>query len=349
MTLLVPALWLPTAQAQKREQAPTNITAQTALDAAKTPPEPSELPRSSDDSTRAAALDEEGTALLNQRRLSEACPRLAESFRLHPGTGVLLRLALCHELSRNAATAQSLYSRAAARARTAGDVEVAQLADKRAAELQPRISHLIVRFAPSTARVPNVTLLYDGSPLPTAELNSPLAVDPGPHVIEARAPGHPPFRQEVRVNEAATNYWITVVMAPNRVASLKPPPVSPAPRPAWPTQKTWALALGGIGIGAVTAGTIFGLTVASRMDRARKGCTDGHRGCSDEALELQDSARTPALASTLAFSAGAVSIAGALALWFMAPPDARETRDASLRAVPLLGPGSAGVQAVGRW
>src|ERR1700733_11431295 len=54
---------------------------------------------------RADRLFREGKAALEANRFAEACPMLAESQRLDPGTGTLLALALCHEGGGQTATA----------------------------------------------------------------------------------------------------------------------------------------------------------------------------------------------------------------------------------------------------
>src|SRR5277367_4482658 len=84
----------------------------------------------------AEMLDAQGTSLMQDHRYIDACPRFAESDRLRPGTGVLLRLALCYELSSKTASAWSTFREAAGRARRAGDASLAELATKHAERLE---------------------------------------------------------------------------------------------------------------------------------------------------------------------------------------------------------------------
>jgi len=308
----------------------------------------------------AQLLDAEGTALLNERKLAAACPKLEQSYRLKPGTGVLLRLALCHELAGKPATALAFYLEAAERATVAGNQQLVEVAQKRAAALQPHLSHLAVDLSSSLKELPNLRVSLDGTPLELMTLGSDVPVDPGSHVIEAVAPGRKRFEKTIVVSDEPQRYPFTIVL-PEEPARSKVDVSSPAQgevqvvKPSsWSTQRSLALVAGGVGLAGLTAGTFLGLTVGSRMRDARALCEGEESGCPDEALALQDQAGSYALASTIAFCAGAAGIAGGIALWLTAPsPNAphqpERPRDAQLRVVPMLGIGQGGIQAVGTW
>ncbi|HKO49127.1 MAG TPA: hypothetical protein VJV79_15450 [Polyangiaceae bacterium] len=309
------------------------------------------------DMTEAGAqlLDAEGTALLNQRQLAAACPKLEQSYRLKPGTGVLLRLALCQELSGKWASSLAFYLEAAERAEVAGNQQIAQLAKSRAAALQPRLAHLTVDLEPSVKELADLRVSCDGVPLELTTLGAGLPLDPGSHVIEAEAPGRKRFEQTIVVSDEPRRYSIAIVLpvdagAVELAAASKVERETTGTKPSsWSTQRSLALAAGGVGLAGLTAGTFLGLAVGSQMDRARALCSDGQTGCSEQALALQDQARGYALASTIAFSAGAVGILGGIALWLTAPERPERPRDAQVRLVPMVGIGSGGVQAVGTW
>jgi hypothetical protein len=77
--------------------------------------------------------------------------------------------------------------------------DVATLAGQRADALRPRVPRLTV-VAPSP--VPEGTSVsLDGGKLANGALGVALPVDPGPHVVDAKAPGSPPFHAEVTLAE----------------------------------------------------------------------------------------------------------------------------------------------------
>src|SRR5688572_3592069 len=88
----------------------------------------------------AEALFREGTALLDEKKFAEACPKLAESHRLDPATGTLLALAFCHEGEGRLASAWAEFAEVAGRAREEGRTDRELVAREHAANLEPRLA-----------------------------------------------------------------------------------------------------------------------------------------------------------------------------------------------------------------
>ncbi|MCX5743343.1 MAG: hypothetical protein NT062_12695 [Proteobacteria bacterium] len=121
-------------------------------------------------------LFQEGRALLAERHFAEACERFEASMRLDPeAAGVLLNLGLCNEELGRLATALRWFHTAA---------------------LAAKVPTLAIAFAlPPPA---DTTVTVDGVVVPSTELRR-LEVDPGRHVVEARAAGQPTIRRTIQI------------------------------------------------------------------------------------------------------------------------------------------------------
>jgi hypothetical protein len=249
----------------------------------------------------AELLDSEATSLMQDHRYAEACPKLAESDRIKPGTGVLLRLALCYELSGRTASAWASFREAAGRARRVGDESVAELASRRAEGLEPRLAKLVVRLS-SDGPAP-VDVRLDGSSLAPSTIGVELPIDPGTHTLKAAAAGRRSFLKTFSIAAGGAVTEIAVDLPPERSTEGASP------------RRIAAIASGGVGLACVAVGSILGVAAMSNWNRAKSGCAHGTSGCSPEALDLQSTVDNEALGSTIAFAVGAAGIAAGAVLW----------------------------------
>jgi len=116
---------------------------------------------------------------------------------------------------------------------------------------------------------------------------------------------------------------------------------------AWGTQRVASVVVAGAGAVGVVVGLGFGLAASSAWSRSKEAC-DSAASCQDHsrAVSEHDSAVEAALASTLAFGAGAALLGAGALLWFTAPP--RGSSDGSagaarLRVLPSIDRASRGV------
>ena len=91
------------------------------------------------DTARAAALFEQGRESFVAGNLVDACPKLAESYRLDPATGTLMALARCHEQEGKVALAWAELEEALQRARQEGRVDREKYVKERMEVLRPRV------------------------------------------------------------------------------------------------------------------------------------------------------------------------------------------------------------------
>src|SRR5215468_9365477 len=109
----------------------------------------------------AQALFDEARQLMEQKRFSEACPKLAESQRLDPGGGTLLNLAVCHEKEGRLATAQTEYGEALSVAVKDARKDREAIARERLAALEGKIPRVVV-VVPPAADVEGLEVKLDG-------------------------------------------------------------------------------------------------------------------------------------------------------------------------------------------
>ena len=283
-------------------------------------------------SNRAAAeaLFNEGRKLAASGKYADACPKFEASEQLDPGLGTLLNLAECYEKIGKTASAWAEYREAIPLARASGSKVRQDLATERAAALESRLSMLTIRAMGGSEEASGLEIRRDGVPVQPAELGSPIPVDPGPHTIEAAAPGKQKWSSTVQVTDAARLAVEVPALTP-LATSAAPPTQAPKPVEAPPldqgvhsrsasTQRTAAIVVGAVGVVGVGIGAVFGLGASSKWSDAKSKCTDYPFGCSQDALDAKSSAQSKASVATVAFIVGGAAIAGAAVLWFTAGP-----------------------------
>ncbi len=286
------------------------------------------------DGAAALVLFDEARRLLAAGDVAAACTRFEESHRMSPLPGTLLNLANCHEKLGKLATAWGEYREALTLARVDGRADRVQFAEERLAALEPRLPTLVIELAAPVSSIEGLQVLRDGVLLGAAAMGVRLPVDPGAHVIEARAPGRASFRIEVHAVEGgaetvvipelapveAPRPPVSPVAAPPRFVPSPPPtPEDPGPSPLWISGWTF----GGLGAAAAIAGVIAGAYALSEEAAAEDlGCTD--RLCfSEEAFARSRRANTAATAANVLLPLGVVLTGTGITLLVLAPTSSR--------------------------
>ena len=146
----------------------------------------------------AQSLFEEGRQLMDRGKYAEACPKLAESQRLDPGGGTLLNLAICHEKEGRFGSAYLEMKSALSQAVKDGRKDREKIANEHIALLASRVPRLAVHVVRED---PGLEVKVDGTVLRKPAWDLLTVVDPGPHVIDASAPGKAPFRETITLAE----------------------------------------------------------------------------------------------------------------------------------------------------
>lgn len=305
-----------------------------------------------DDKTAKAAaaqrLFDEALKLMDAGNYTDACPKLARSQELSPSGGTLLNLGDCYEKNGQTASAWISFRDAAARASTAGQKSAQAAALVRADVLAPKLVHLTLTLAPG-ARVPGLEIKRDGQPVSNAELGIDVPIDPGPHKIEASAPGRQPWTKDVVITTGTPTDAIVVPLLEARPEAAPAPPAPPAPHPELGnTQRTIGLVVAGGGLLAAGIGGVFGLKAFSTNDDALTHChaAAGGKRCDPTGLALTDEATTQATISTVLVALGTAAIAGGVVLYTLAP---RAEPSGKLRVTPFATASSGGLGLHAAW
>lgn len=289
-------------------------------------------------------LFDEGRAAMARRDYAAAASKLEQSQQLDPAVGTLLNLAECYASLGRSASAWSAYRDASSLAATTRQLERERYAARRAQELEPQLSRLVVIVKPA-ARVPGLVLTRNGVLLSEALWGAAMPVDPGAQHLEAKAPGYQTWKLDVDVADGAASKQVEVSelvaepatpppAAPAPVAA-PPPAVVPAPPPATvPTDRGAAKpeasvlpTLGWVGVaaGAVSLGAGVFFFADGRNKISDANCPDQIcvRGVGDKSLH--DSGRIHEKLG-IGFGIAGVALAGAgVGLLLLAPPKSPTT------------------------
>ena len=303
---------------------------------------------SASEKAAAQALYEEGKQLLEAGKVEQACPKFEASQQLDAGVGTLLYLADCYGRAGRTASAWATFLEAASAAKNQGQSEREQLARDRAAALESKLSKLTLVGTDATS-MQQAEVTLNGRSVPRASWGVPLPVDPGPQMIEVRAPNKKPWSTTLQIPPGASERRLEIPRladAPESVPAAPSATNAPA-ETAEPSSKSglrtagWIVA--GAGVVGVGVGSYFGLRAISKNDDSKAHCRTAHL-CDSTGLALRDDAKDAATISTIAFAAGGALAAGGVALLVFAPSN-KERGKVSVK----LAPNVAAVEFGGSW
>ncbi len=274
----------------------------------------------------AQALFDQAKELTDQRRFSEACPKLLESYKLDPAMGTKFYLARCYESVGKLASAWAYYLEVVDDAHKAGALDREKFANDRAASLKPRLPRLSVTPSPDARATSGLVLKRDGIVVGEGSWDTPIPVDLGVHVITASAPGHVAWEARIEAKEEGASLRLEVPalrtepapsgpVAPRPDAPAAPPPEPPVSR--WSTKQGLAgLVLGGVGVAGLVGGAIAGGVAVSKQHASNTGGCNAADACTAAGRALRDDAIQAATASTALFVIGgtAAAVGGVLIL-----------------------------------
>jgi hypothetical protein len=153
-------------------------------------------------------------------------------------------------------------------------------------------------------------------------------IDPGPHTIEASAPGKKPWSETVSITASERQHRVVVPVLldapPEKLAVVMAPP-PPVAQPAEPrvvssTQKTVGWVLLGVGSAAIVTGGVLALLARGDDSDAAAQCRpDRVTLCSPAGVELGKSARSKATWAGVSAGAGLLALGAGVTLLLTAP------------------------------
>lgn len=288
------------------------------------------LAHAGNNAAAAQALFEEARALIAAGNYAAGCAKLEGSQALDPGPGTQFNLALCYEKSGRSASAWATYLEAAAGYQATSRPDWEAKARDRARILAPTLSKLRIVVAADAPS--DLAITRDGVAVVASELGTAIPVDPGPHLVEAKASGRATFRASpVLAAGQSSQVDIALGSAPASAA----PAVVPAPAGA-PSHAV-AYVVGGVGVAALAFGAVAGIVALSRNASSTGICPDD--GVCRDAGARSDSraAGDWATVSTIGFIAGGALLAGGAVLYLVAPGSSSPAARVGITPAGLVG------------
>jgi hypothetical protein len=274
----------------------------------------------------ARQLFNEGLELSKAGKWEDAREKLARSLALKRAAITLYTLGVAEMKSGHPVAALEHLHAFVALPREPGTERFVEPAKKAIADMEARVGRVTIAVTPAGASDLEVTV--DGVTVPPAALDHARIVDPGDHVIAAKAPGYRPAEQRVSVAPSAkmdvklTLDPLPAEAAPKQVApeparAAEPPPtLLPKDESEAPSFLGPALMMG-IGAAIAGAGIAVGLVAVQRAEDAP----------ASEGPEA-DEARAMALGGDIGAGVGGL-VAGAGFIWLLVllgqSPDSEST------------------------
>jgi hypothetical protein len=214
------------------------------------------------------------------------------------------------------------------------------IATERVRALESKLSYVILE-PPAGTKPPGLVIELDGVPLGQAALGSPLPIDPGSHVVEARAPGRATHRENFEIPTEPVRRVLTLPAlkaAPPKAAA----PTTGAHEPSRDSSKRLVrrLGIGGVALGVVSAGvgTYFAVSANASWEERDRHCANG---CDAQAVDAWQRATQSAAYADAAFAFSLVS--GGTGIFLLVVPiedskdDGKKTRTGYSPVVHVAG------------
>ena len=334
---------------------------------------------SASDTALARTLGSEGVQLADAGNCAAAIEKLDRAEKLYHAPTILGRLGECQvQVGKIVAGTENLQ-------RVVRE-PLAPKAPKAFVDAQARAQKVLDNSLPKLAKLKihveappgtNLSVTQDGEPVSSGALDLDRPADPGPHKVEASAPGFRTAHGETTLAEGGSGQInLRLDPDPNAPAATAPPGAIGAPPNAGPgaapgaapgappgyaaapgapagaevssggSSKAPAFILMGVGVAGLAVGSIFGAQVLSKKSSLDEICKGGKEKCPSSAQGDIDSMNTASTISTIGFAAGGVAlVTGVIVLLASKSPASADAKTAPAHATftPFVGPTSVGL------
>ena len=253
----------------------------------------------------ARELFREATEDVDAGRFEVALEKFKRVAAVKETAAVRFNIGRCEESLGRSGTALADFELAEREARgdAKGGDEIARLAHEHAATVRPKVPRLSLVVPQHPPEGLSVSL--DGGRLSPGTLGVPLPLDPGPHSVDATAPGRPPFHAQVELQPGDT-----------KQVQLAMGDASPAEAPERPSsgggRRTAGYVVMGGGVALGAAAIVFLVMHNSAVNDLNDACPNakctGITANSTQANELRDTQSRARLDQGLAIGFGAASV-----------------------------------------
>jgi hypothetical protein len=281
------------------------------------------------DAAAARTLFQEARSLVAEGNAAIACPKLEEAQRLDPGIGTLYNLADCYERTGRTASAWTTFLDAGRLARAARDADREQAARSRAIALEPRLARLKVEVPPASA-LESLEIETDGTKLNRPLWGSAVPVDPGKHVVVAKARGRRSITWQAEV-AAGQTYPLTVPVLEQ--ADATKPAISPAEPAPGRTQRIAGGVVAGVGLVGFGISTALAVVARSKYNDASSYCEGNH--CDQPGLDQRKDAVRGGNIATVVGGLGLAALTAGVVIFLTAPPSKPKEAPRAAAAIAL--------------
>ncbi len=305
----------------------------------------------------AAELFETGLGAMRTGDFRAGCPMVERSHQLDPTPGSLFTLAECLSRLGDFVNAIKRYGEFIQHYNALPPEAAVRYATRYAAsqaaalKLRGEVGKISLRLPDNPP--PATRVFVDGERVPRVQMDQPVLVNPGTHVVQTRVPGMRAMSHTLQVGAREHH---TLQLRIRRPIEGTPPEPSPEELPATEARDlTWVYVTGGVAAAGLATGVVAGLLMFGEKDTIDGNCfpdeprQDGAIRCNpgSGAEEAKDRAETLGAVAEVSLGMGLVSAAASAIIYFVG--ERRETDKSSISASFHGSPSSLGIGFQSRW